>query len=143
MKRVASTIALVLLAAALGGGPVGAQTSQYAEKGIALCNDGKFDQAIEVFNQGLKANPQDAALYDLRGRAYYAKGQNAKAIGDHDQAIKLNPKSGEAYKNRAMVYFTMEDFHKASDDLKQAQMLGLKVDPEFVKLVQKKAAGKR
>ncbi len=135
-------LALALAVAACLGGPAWAQTSPYAQQGMQLCNDGKFDQAIEVFNQGLKANPQDATLYDLRGRAYYAKGQNAKAIADHNQAIQLNPRSGEAYKNRAMVYYTLEDFHKAAEDLKQAQILGLKVDPEFVKLVQKKAAAR-
>jgi Flp pilus assembly protein TadD len=143
MKKLVLMLALACLAAAFPGVPAWAQPSKFAQQGIELCNDGKFDQAIEVFNQGLKANPQDAALYDLRGRAYYAKGQNAQAVADHDQAIKLNPKSGEAYKNRAMVHYTLEDYHKAEADLKAAQNLGLKVDPEFVKLVQKKAAGKR
>ncbi len=142
-KFLASALALVLATVVFPGLSAQAQTTQYAEQGIALCNDGKFDRAIEVFNQGLKANPQDAGLYNLRGRAYYAKGQNAQALADHNQAIRLNPKSGEAYKNRAMVYYTLEDFHKAADDLKQAQTLGLKVDPEFLKMVQKKAAAQR
>ncbi len=117
--------------------------SPYAQQGIELCNAGKFDQAIQVFNEGLKANPDDAVLYDLRGRAYFAKGQNAQALADHTRALSLNPRLAEAYKNRALVYYTQEDFHRAAEDLKQAQALGYKVDSDFLGLVNRKAAAKR
>lgn len=139
VTMLAAALWLALMAPALAA----PATSPYAQQGIELCNAGKFDQAIQVFNEGLKANPNDAVLYDLRGRAYFAKGQNAQALADHTQALRLNPRLAEAYKNRALVHYTQEDFHQAAEDLKQAQALGYKVDSDFLSLVTKKAAAKR
>lgn len=142
MKRV-SMLAAALWLALTATARAAPATSPYAQQGIELCNAGKFDQAIQVFNEGLKANPQDAVLYDLRGRAYFAKGQNTQALEDHTKALSLNPRLADAYKNRALVHYTQENFQQAAEDLKQAQALGYKVDSDFMNLVNKKAAAKR
>lgn len=142
MTRLIPLVAALCLAltVAQAAGPA---ASSYDQQGMELCNASKFDQAIQVFNEGLKAHPQDAVLYDLRGRAYFAKGQNAQALADHNQALTLNPRLAEAYKNRALVYYTLENFHEAAENLKQAQALGYRVDSDFMSLVTRKAAAKR
>ena len=108
------------------------------EQGVELCNNGKFDEAIATFNQGLKAQPDNAALYVYRARAKYAKNLNTEALADLNQAMKIDPNFAQAYNTRAQVYFTMEDFNKALTDLQKAQSLGFKVDPDYVRLVEKR-----
>jgi tetratricopeptide (TPR) repeat protein len=144
MKRLAAFAAALLLAAFLSAGAVSAQdVKALVDQGLVYCEQGKFDQAIDNFTQALKAKPNDPQLYTYRGRAKWAKGANTQALADYDQALKIDPKFGWAYNNRALVYYNMEDFQKALEELRQAQAAGYKVDPEFVKMVERRAQTKR
>jgi Flp pilus assembly protein TadD len=121
----------------------GQDTKALVDQGVQNLEKGAFDQAIADFTKAIELKPADPALYDLRGRVKYAKGDNGAALADHDQAIKIDPNYAKAYKNRAMVYFTMEDFDKSVENLRKAESLGFKVDHEFLKLAEKRARQKR
>ncbi len=140
MKRfsIAIVAALFLLGAA---GTASAQNPKlYIDRGMENCQNGRYDQSIQDFNEALKLKANDPEIITLRGIAYYAKGQNDKAMADFDQAIKLNPQYGRAYYQRGMVYQNTEKFDKAVADLKQAKSLGYHIDPVFLEWVEKKAA---
>jgi Flp pilus assembly protein TadD len=142
MKR--GFLVSLLLAVFLLPGVVFAQDVKgYTEKGIASCEAGNFDQALQNFNEALKKKPNDAALYDLRGMVYRCKGMNDKAIQDFNKAMELDPKFAKAYRNRAMVHYDLGDFAKSLEDLTKAQSLGYKVDEDFMKMVARKAAEKK
>jgi tetratricopeptide (TPR) repeat protein len=134
-------VALCLAPAAALAAP--ANVASLMEKGVEDCNNGKFDEAIAKFNQAMKMQPDDPALYVLRGRAKYAKGLNSEALADLTQAVKINPNFAQAYNTRAQVNFTMEDFHQALADLQKAQSLGFKVDADYLRLVQKRVREKQ
>ncbi len=134
------TICLCLPPAAGFAAPENA--ASLIEKGMEDCNNGKFDEAIAKFNQAMKMKPDDPALYVLRSRAKYAKGQNQDALTDLGQAVKINPSFAQAYNTRAQVHFTLENFDQALADLQKAQSLGFKVDPDYLKLVQKRVQQK-
>jgi tetratricopeptide (TPR) repeat protein len=143
MKRVF----LVVLTISLGLLPLAGVTAAQNVKalinqGVEDCNNGKFDDAIAKFNQALKQQPNDPAIYVFRGRAKYAKNLNMEAINDLNQALKVDPNFAQAYNTRSQVYFTMEDFDQALADLQKAQSLGFKVDADYLKLVQKRVREK-
>ncbi len=140
MKRIPLVVTVILLSLLLGATLAFGQ--DLATQGIELCNDGKFDQAISTFTQGLQQKPTDANLLYLRGKAYTAKGQYAQALADLNKAIELKPSFGQAYFGRAMVYVYQENFEEALEDLGKAERNGYR-DADFLKLVQKKAAQKK
>jgi tetratricopeptide (TPR) repeat protein len=140
MKRIPVVISVVLLTFLVGGTLAFGQSLEV--QGIELCNDGKFDQAIATFTQGLKQKPNDPNLLFLRGKAYTAKGQYGPALADLNQAIQLKPSFGQAYFGRAMVHVYQENFDEALKDLQLAEKNGYK-DTDFSKLVQKKAELKK
>ncbi len=140
MKRISLVISLIILTFLLGATLASGQSLEV--KGIELCNDGKFDQAIATFSEGLKQKPNDANLLFLRGKAYTAKGQYGPALADLNQAIQLKPGFGQAYFGRAMVRVYQENFDEALKDLEMAEKNGYK-DTDFTKLVQKKAENRK
>lgn len=136
------TAALFLLL--LTASPAAAQNVQtYIDRGMENCEKGRYAQAISDFNQALKLKPNDPALITYRGVAKYAKGQNQEALEDFNRALQIDPKHARAYYHRAMIYENREDYDKALPDLKQAKDLGHGIDPDFIKLVEKKAAQKK
>lgn len=58
-------------------------------------------------------------------------------IGIFSDAIKNNPKYGGAYYNRGMAYFYKHEYSKCLKDMNKAKALGVTVDQEFIKLVEK------
>ena len=57
-----------------------------------LCEEqGKYKEAIDLANKGLKIAPQYVDLIDTRGVAYYRLGDHAKAIEDFTTCVKLYP----------------------------------------------------
>ena len=49
------------------------------------------DQAVDHFTAEIQRNPQDAAAYRARARAWSRKRELDKAIEDHNTAIRLAP----------------------------------------------------
>lgn len=134
-----SLLLIAFLPAILGAQDV----KTYVDQGIAGCEAGKFDQALNDFNAALKMKPNDATLYDYRGMAYRCKNMDDKAMQDFNKAMVLDPKFARPYRNRAMIYYDRGDFDKSLADLQKAKSLGYKVDPDFMKMVARKASEKK
>ncbi len=143
MRRFTCVSACLCLLVFLPGILNAQDVQKYVERGIERCETGQYDQALKDFNDALKMKPNDASLYDLRGMAYRCKGQDEQAVQDFNKAMELDPKFGRPYRNRAMIYFDKGDFDRSLADLNKAQSLGYKVDPDFLKMVARKAAEKK
>jgi tetratricopeptide (TPR) repeat protein len=143
MKRV-SYLALTLLFLLLLPGWSAAQDVQsYINQGIQNSQSGRYDQALKAFDQALKLKPKDPALLTYKGIVYYAKGNNDQAMKLFEEVIKLNPKFGRAYYQRAMILEKQEKYDQAVADLKKAKGLGYGIDPDFIILMEKKAAAQK
>lgn len=61
------------------------------------------------------------------------------------EAIKKNPDYAGAYYNRGMAYFYKHDYDKSLHDILKAEALGITVDQDFIKLIEKlnKVAAKK
>jgi tetratricopeptide (TPR) repeat protein len=115
----------------------------FINQGISNSQAGHYDQALQAFEQALKLKPDDPALITYKGIVYYAKGDNPKAMELFEEALRLNPNFARAYYQRGMVYQSQEKYTQALPDLENAKRLGYGVDPDFIELMKKKAAGQK
>ncbi len=88
-------------------------------------DEGKIDAAFADYNKAIELDPHNAAAYNNRGNAYYAKGEYDKAIADYTKAIKLDPAYAVVYNNRGTAYYNKGEYDKAIADCDKA----IKLDP--------------
>lgn len=60
-------------------------------RGQALCNDGKFDDAVACYDRALELSPADPLLWRRRGFALLKAGGCREAIASFDRALALDP----------------------------------------------------
>jgi tetratricopeptide (TPR) repeat protein len=140
MKRVAYLPLILLFLLLLPGASPAQDVQSYIDQGIKHSQAGRYDQSLQAFEQAMKLKPNDPALITFKGIVFYAKGKNDLAMKEFETALKLNPNFGRAYYQRAMVYEKQEKFDQALADLKKAKSLGYGIDPDFIALMERKAA---
>jgi Lipoprotein NlpI, contains TPR repeats len=86
----------------------------YANRCQALENSRKFDAAIADCSQALKLDPNMANAYNLRGFAYYAKGDSDRALADYGTALRLAPDNAYAHAARGHIYLAKRDYAQRS-----------------------------
>uniref|UniRef100_A0A0D9WUT7 Uncharacterized protein n=1 Tax=Leersia perrieri TaxID=77586 RepID=A0A0D9WUT7_9ORYZ len=89
-------------------------------RGIAQVNEGRYDQAISIFDQILRETPTYPEALIGRGTAYAFQRELDSAISDFTKAIQSNPSAGEAWKRRGqarIVNFKFKDYNAAVEDL--------------------------
>jgi tetratricopeptide (TPR) repeat protein len=69
------------------------------EKGNELYKNGKYDQAVEAYENVLKENKQSAELYFNLGNSYYKLNKVAPSIYNYEKALVLNPNDSESANN--------------------------------------------
>jgi tetratricopeptide (TPR) repeat protein len=143
MKRMAYLPLALLFLLLLPGLSAAQDVQSYIDQGIKHSQAGRYDQALQAFEQALKLKPNDPALITYKGIVYYARGQNDRAVKEFEAAIKLNPSFGRAYYQRGMVYQSQEKYQPAIEDIQKAKNLGYGVDPDFIELLKRKAAAQK
>lgn len=76
---------------------------------------GDYAKVIADSTEAIRLQPSQAA-YNLRGSAYYDKGEYDIAIADFDDALRFGPPSGTILHNRGNAYRGKGDFTKAIAD---------------------------
>ena len=85
--------------------------------GMALKDEGKFDQALIHFTKTIELHPEYATAYNNRAKVYAAKRNHNQAIRDYTKAIELKPRRYlGVYGSRANSYLAMGDFTRAMRD---------------------------
>ena len=74
----------------------GAKSSGDFQTAYSLFQKGEYDEAIALYEQGLKSNPDKTAYYDL-GLVYQAKDDVVKAAQSVTEAIKIDKLYHEAF----------------------------------------------
>lgn len=75
------------------------QNTALFEKANKLYNDGKYQEAIEVYNTIEKSNEHAAALYFNLGNCYYKLNQIAPSIYYYEKALLFNPRDEDVLIN--------------------------------------------
>jgi tetratricopeptide (TPR) repeat protein len=94
--------------------------------GVAANKKGDLDEAIRCYSKAISLKSDSAALFFVRGRAYWQKDQYDNAVSDLSRAIALNPRYAEAYNHRGVTYIGKGENQKALADFKKACELGYK-----------------
>ena len=68
--------------------------------GLTFQEKGKYEEAIEHYDEAIRINPQHAVVYNNRGAAKGVLGKHKEAIVDYDEAIRISPQDAKAYYNR-------------------------------------------
>lgn len=82
-----------------------------------------FKSAIADCTEGIKAKPDDAAHYGLRGGIYAKTNQLDLALRDMDSATRLAKKNPEMWYSRGKIYSKMKQYEKAATDFETALKL--------------------
>lgn len=97
-----------------------------------------INKQISAYDREVLAAAKDD---NQRGIYDYRHGDRAGAIDSFSKSIDLLPHTASnAYMNRAFVYYRLKEYDKAWADVRQAQSLGIRVNPVFIEAL-KKASG--
>jgi TolA-binding protein len=91
-------------------------------KGIEYRNDGKLEQAIEVFLEFIKKYPSDPGLggtYSVLGGIYFDQNDFKNSLKNFTIATQLNPKSELASLGLYLSYIELNEYEKAIEELKR------------------------
>ncbi len=103
----------------------------FNEIGIDLRSQGKWEEAIKYYRQGLEVSPMDGGLYYNMGMAYAQGKQYFKALENFQKAMEVRPEILTQYPsvpyNIAKVYIALNKREDAVKYLKKA----LSINPGY------------
>jgi predicted O-linked N-acetylglucosamine transferase (SPINDLY family) len=94
---------------------------------VALYNQGRLDEAIDLAGLLIQRHPREADLHNIAGAAYVETGQLQAAIDSYDEAIRLRPDFADARSNRGIVLRSLGRVTEAIDDYDKA----IRLKPDF------------
>jgi tetratricopeptide (TPR) repeat protein len=83
---------------------------QIFNKGIALYNEQKFDEAIALNLRLLEAAPSESRTYEMLALSYQKKGDDAKQIEYLQKAVQVNPKDPALQTQLGNYYYEKKDY---------------------------------
>jgi suppressor of tumorigenicity protein 13 len=104
-------------------------------KATDASNEGKLEEALDLFNQAVQAAPPSALLYANRAMVLEKLHHFKAAETDCNKALEQNPDSAKALKARGKLrYQHLNDWMGALSDLSQAQTIDY--DPDIVAMLE-------
>lgn len=122
LRRVTCLILGLMVAQWGCGGKMSEETAQkMVEKGFQQQEKGNHAQALEIYSQVVKKNPQLTTGYVYRAMLYESMNENQKALADFQKVIELDPTDFYSAQQIANIYRKMGDTAKADEADRQAQ----------------------
>lgn len=95
---------------------------QLVKIGIEKCMEGKFEEAIQTFNQAAHLGMTEDLLYN-RTKAHLKLGRFEESLADINALIKLQPKNAQWVSERAILHQAMKNKSAALADLDEAVLM--------------------
>ena len=96
------------------------------ERALSASREGRFGDALPLWDQVLELAPSDAAAWSNRGNVRLALGDAEGAIADQEQAMLLDPQSVDPHLNRGVAEESLARWEAADADYRWI----LERDPE-------------
>jgi Tfp pilus assembly protein PilF len=119
-----ATVALAATLAVTGSTTVaGANVRSQAlyARGLIPFNKGQWDQAYQLFNDAVAADPGDAVALYYRGLTQARRGMVAAATQDIENALRLDPALPRAALDLGILYFDAQRYPEAKAMLERAR----------------------
>jgi 1-deoxy-D-xylulose-5-phosphate reductoisomerase len=100
---------------------------QLHKQGVEKAKKSAYKEAIDLFNQVLKINPEAFDTYISRGLVRAMMGDHQGAITDYTQAIRLDLNQAKPFFNRGYARQKLNDLPGAIGDYNQA----IQLDPSY------------
>ncbi|MEW6093302.1 MAG: tetratricopeptide repeat protein [Chloroflexota bacterium] len=101
------------------------EPESYISEAEGLVAEGKFIQAIEVYNEAIRLDPDNAALYIAIAQAQVFAGRYDEAVVSASNAQLLNPDNSMAYAVRGWALTRRGDLEEADTVIQEA----IRLDP--------------
>jgi Flp pilus assembly protein TadD len=95
----------------------------WRNRGVALYQAGRNEEALADFDTVLRLNPHDALSWMTRGTLHMRAGRSAEARADFDRALELAPRYAEARARRCVVLMRLKQLDAALEDCRLAAEL--------------------
>jgi tetratricopeptide (TPR) repeat protein len=110
----------------------------YFWRAVGWNKKGNYVQVIADTSEAIRLKP-DQALYNMRGSAYFDKGEFDIAIADFNDALRIGPPSGIIFHNRGNAWRAKGEYAKAIGDYDAA----IKADPKQAYSYQNRGSAKQ
>ena len=98
----------------------GASADTYLAKGLEHYEAGRYKEALQSYQEGVRLAPKNVNIHYNLGRAYYALGQWNQAIDAYQETLRLKPDSSNAHVSLGMTYHQQGRFGEAVKSYKKA-----------------------
>ena len=92
----------------------------YGDYGDREYEKGRYEEAINYYNEAINEKPEEARLYRSRGGAKLKLELYDEAISDFDEVITKYPDDTEAYKLRGDAHYHLGNLKEATEDFQKA-----------------------
>jgi len=114
--QIVLVLALLMPAAALAADPAPLPLSRMFEQALAASREGRFPEALTLWDQFLAQAPDEAAAWSNRGNVLLALGDPEAAIAAQGKAMELDPSSLDAHLNRGTAEEALARWSAAEAD---------------------------
>ena len=105
----------------------------WTNKGAALLDLGRYEEALACFDKALAVNPKLGEAWCNKGSVLSRLGKCEEALACLDKALAINPKLAEAWMNKGAAYYMLGRYADAWHCVKQVRKLGATLPPDFIK----------
>jgi protein O-mannosyl-transferase len=100
----------------------------YYYTAFALYEDGKYKEALPLFDQSIEYNADNNDAWNNRANCKYFLKDYDGAFKDYNEAIRIFPEFASAYHNRGSCYATLNKYPEAIADYS----LAIKYNPKYI-----------
>ncbi|MCE2967421.1 MAG: tetratricopeptide repeat protein [Phycisphaerales bacterium] len=111
---------------------LGGKAADLYERGVTLAKAGKFADALSVFEEADKVQPDDADITNMRAFTMRKTGKVRESLDVYAKALKLRDKFPEAREYLGEAYL-----HLAHEQLKTLRDYGQEGEQDFFRLQQR------
>jgi tetratricopeptide (TPR) repeat protein len=87
--------------------------SKQIDEGDALSDQGRYEEALQAYEEAIKNNPNDAGAWNNKGVALNNLIRYDEALLAYENAIKIDPQYAEAWNNKGIVLCMQGKYNEA------------------------------